>query len=1531
MRRRSAVTLVTVMCILLSGLLSPAAADEPDDDAPLAPEVEALLDQAEAQGRVRVIVQLTGRDRQDAAIDLALRQGGEVVTRFEHFPLLTLTVPPQALQGLARAPFVLTIQEDIPEPPTLASTIPLIGANTLHAAGYTGVGQTVAILDTGIDRDHPAFASGRIVAEACFSNAGGAGGNVSLCPSGASSQVGAGAADAETTQCWSTTSNICDHGSHVAGIAAGAGGSPGSPGNGVAPGATIIAIQVFTRFNSTSTCANAGWPAPCPLTYVSDQLLGLQHVYSLRNTFTIAAANMSLGGGQFSNHCDTDTRKSAIDQLLTAGIATVIASGNSGFLNSVGAPGCISTAITVGSTTDADAVSSFSNRGVLLDLFAPGSSVTSAVPNNTWATFNGTSMAAPHVAGALAVLRGANPSASVAQLLTALQTTGVPITYSTGSGTTTTPRINLLAAFNSIVSDTQAPANVAVLINGGGIITNSPTVSLRLSASDNVGVTRYRLAHTQGGLASASDVAVNPAAPAFVANSVPFSLTPGDGSGKTVWLRVCDAANNCADASSTIALDSTIFMNAAAIAIPSVGAASPYPSNITVSGRSGLISEVTVYIQGLAHTWPSDIDVLLVGPGGQNVILMSDNGGSATITGVNLTFNDGAAGFLPASGQITSGTYKPSNNGAGDTFPAPAPAGPHGTALSVFASTDPNGTWSLFVVDDEAGDTGQIAGGWALAITTTDPPQPQVSINPTSLEYGTQPVGVPSSPQTVTLTNTGSVAVTISVVQLTGQFNDFLTGSTTSCGNLVLAPGSECVTHIVFTPSTPGPRAAELQFLGPGSTLLAAVPLSGTGQAAADTTPPVVDDPVIAFTAAALPDTTPAVPLTVSWSADDGSGSGVANYDVELSSNSGVTWQPLVVATTDTSATVTVGSGQTLTVRVRARDVAGNTSDWKLTGPRMVTLVQETPAAGLLTYGGAWNVLTANDASGGGFRRSPHANATITLTFTGSEVTWIGPTGANYGRASVSIDGTSVSPVDQYSPGAQARRALTRLTLLEDGPHTLIITALGQRTPPSTANNVGIDAFVILSVPQAPSDDTTPPDVDDPTISFTAVSLPSTGPSIPLAIAWSAADESGIGSYDLEQSLNGGGWTSVLAETSLTTWTITIQSGQTLAVRVRARDVHGNLSGFATSETIQATLVQESPSATVSVSGAWNVLDAADASGGTFRRTPHANASVTLTFTGTHVAWIGPTGTNYGHATVTVDGSSVGQTNQFAPASQARRVIFSHSVETPGLHSLTVTALGQRTSPATANNVGVDAFVILSPVGGGGGDTDPPVVEPPELTATGGQQPAAPTIALTASWSATDATGVATYDVEYRTNANWTPLLTNTTNTSTDMSVTSGDTVQVRVRARDVVGNTSDWVESAPYTATLLQDTPLAGTLTYAGAWNVLTASEASGGGFRRSPHATASVTLTFTGTEVSWIGPTGTNYGLAQVYLDGVLVAEVDLYSPSAQWRRVLFTAQVGAGTHTLEVRGTGQRNPASSANNIGIDAFVINGSAGS
>jgi hypothetical protein len=157
--------------------------------------------------------------------------------------------------------------------------------------------------------------------------------------------------------------------------------------------------------------------------------------------------------------------------------------------------------------------------------------------------------------------------------------------------------------------------------------------------------------------------------------------------------------------------------NATAITLSDNASASPYPSTITISDLPGTISKVTATLRGFAHTWPSDVDVILVSPDGQTVSLMGAAGGGTAVSGVTLTFDDDAASA--AGTPLVTGTYQPS--GMAETMNAPAPAPPYGSALADLNGGNPNGIWKLYALDAAAGDTGSIAQGWSITVTAAEP------------------------------------------------------------------------------------------------------------------------------------------------------------------------------------------------------------------------------------------------------------------------------------------------------------------------------------------------------------------------------------------------------------------------------------------------------------------------------------------------------------------------------------------------------------------------------------------------------------------------------------------------------------------------------------------------------------------------------------------------------------------------------------------------------------------------------------------
>ncbi|MGY0583175.1 MAG: S8 family peptidase, partial [Paraglaciecola chathamensis] len=386
-----------------------------------------------------------------ADLHSSLQQSGAVLKHnFTHLPMVVYEIDLGALSVLEKSSLVKSIQVDEIRQPSLLQSTDIIGTEEAYAIGATGAGQTLAVLDSGVESDHP-FLAGKVVSEACFSTNRSSGFSASVCPSGSNDEIGEGAAKA-------CDFSGCYHGTHVAGIAAGQNENL----HGVAKDADIIAIQVFSKILDSNYCSGS---PPCLGAYDSDVIQGLERVYALRNTYSIPSVNLSLGSGGYLSHeaCDSanSSYASAVSKLNDAGIAVVIASGNNGYSNKISAPGCVSHAISVGATTDNDGVAWFTNKADFLTLLAPGTSIQSSVPGGTYSSAQGTSMAAPHVAGAFAALASLENTPDKTQILSALLNTAKAI----DSGSLTFGRIALGAAAENLMPEPEIDQQLSIRIS----------------------------------------------------------------------------------------------------------------------------------------------------------------------------------------------------------------------------------------------------------------------------------------------------------------------------------------------------------------------------------------------------------------------------------------------------------------------------------------------------------------------------------------------------------------------------------------------------------------------------------------------------------------------------------------------------------------------------------------------------------------------------------------------------------------------------------------------------------------------------------------------------------------------------------------------------------------------------------------------------------------------------------------------------------------------------------------------------------
>lgn len=361
------------------------------------------------------------------------------------------------------------------------------------------------------------------------------------------------------------------------------------------------------------------------------------------------------------------------------------------------------------------------------------------------------------------------------------------------------PIVTAEAAGSKLVAESFLPGNQGLDIG------ETVTMTLRLKNTGNIASTNIvaSLRGTNGiiPLKGPQSYGVIPADGTSIGRDFVFYVQGMGSSSVTAVLDVYDITPAGTNILGTVSYvyqlgEKQTFTYATSIQVPEIGSPTVFPANLNVSGLQGRISKVKVKLNGLSHSYPDDLDILLVSPSGQSVLLMSDAGGSAALTNVDLVFDDAASTLLPDATRIASGTYRPTNYGEGDTFGA-APSGPYSTSLANFIGGVANGDWQLYIVDDGAGDGGSLTS-WSLDIETTLPANPVAEL----AVYGTStpnPSYVDQAYQyTIVVTNMGPAAASnlrlssilpdsVTVLSSTPAFNSVtLTGVEYSLGSLAV-------------------------------------------------------------------------------------------------------------------------------------------------------------------------------------------------------------------------------------------------------------------------------------------------------------------------------------------------------------------------------------------------------------------------------------------------------------------------------------------------------------------------------------------------------------------------------------------------------------------------------------------------------------------------------------------------------------------------------------------------------------------------
>jgi serine protease len=403
----------------------------------------------------RAAVQRHIRRQQDRVLEhLTGQERARVSYLFQAQHAISASLTPEEIRRMSRRPEVELIEIRPIAEIMHNESHPLTNTDQVHAAGFTGDGITIAVIDDGIESNHPAF------------------GGHSGFPT---AKVIGGYDFADNDADPRNDCQAQSHGTAVAGVAAGNGGGI----IGSAPDAKIV----FLKVQGASIC---GQPS------LNGDIIGaIDWVVANQETYGIDLINMSLGGGSFSSTCDSSSTayRNAINAAYNAGIIIIAASGNDGTCNAIARPACFTNVISVGAVYDddvgnpgfcvssnscantqqhsacaasgrvacfddaqADGVTCYSNSASFLDILAPSNCArTAATGGGTNNCFGGTSSASPYAAGVAATLLEAAGGSGMLDnddMRTLLTDNGVNVTDSKNNRTT--PRVDTLAAFNAL-------------------------------------------------------------------------------------------------------------------------------------------------------------------------------------------------------------------------------------------------------------------------------------------------------------------------------------------------------------------------------------------------------------------------------------------------------------------------------------------------------------------------------------------------------------------------------------------------------------------------------------------------------------------------------------------------------------------------------------------------------------------------------------------------------------------------------------------------------------------------------------------------------------------------------------------------------------------------------------------------------------------------------------------------------------------------------------------------------------------------
>jgi len=508
-----------------------------------------------------VMVETSGGDK--SAQREAIESIGNVTHDYSTISYFSVEVDADKIDELAREGFVKKINSNPTFKVQLQQSVPLINASVtwnqvVYGTNLTGKGIGVCIIDTGINYTHP--------------DLGGCPSTSNINTAGCSRVVGG----YDFVNGDNNPMDDVDHGTHVAGIAGANGGIMG-----VAPNISMIAIKSLAPGNPPSGTLN-------------NIVAGIDWCVNNATLLNISVISMSLGDGvAYTGYCDGTypSMTAAINSAVARNITVVVASGNDGSTSGISNPACITNSTPIGSTTDSDAFSSFSNRNSILDLVAPGSTINSTRMQGGYIEYSGTSMATPHAAGMFAILYQKykllyNAKPTVGFLDGISRYSGVRI-YDSGTGLNFT-RIDV---FNS---SQQIRSTYSTYVSGNATVERGYTANFSALWSSNVNLGVATLSTNETGTFSNETANYGSPSSLLAANWSNFtwsnsSLTNGTVVGWRIYANDSAGNQNATDILSFTVLDTTIYLtNSTRTNDTSYSSGALYSFNVTVTEFTGI-------------------------------------------------------------------------------------------------------------------------------------------------------------------------------------------------------------------------------------------------------------------------------------------------------------------------------------------------------------------------------------------------------------------------------------------------------------------------------------------------------------------------------------------------------------------------------------------------------------------------------------------------------------------------------------------------------------------------------------------------------------------------------------------------------------------------------------------------------------------------------------------------------------------------------------------------------------------------------